>query len=294
MGNSALVAKRLAQIPADGSKVAVFVARDGIRALVNIGSTSVKLPFVGLYLPPTGHPVQLELRGGEWVVTGPAVPLPGEGVITATGTPRAEVTAWGVIYSLRFKSSYTPVLSDLVALTWSADEGIIEGKLSASSSLIAPGTNPGSGASGTFHPKPFLATGSGSYRASNGWWTADVYASATNDGAFWYGTKIKDTIPDSATIVSARIYLPIRAINVNAPGQMRLHTNLSKPAGAPSFSGSAVDRPAVSGWHSVPLSWIDHLKANNGGVGFDGGGYWIIKAISSDRQSGALDISYRN
>jgi hypothetical protein len=292
VSNSQLVARELARIPEVKTKLAILVERVGSRVVVNIGLTSVTLPFVGLYLPPVGHAVQMDYRDGRWVVSGPASPLPGEGTITTASTPRAVVTAWGVPYTLRHASSYTPVLNDLVGITWSADEGIIDGKLSAASGVTPPATNPGGGGLQTYHPPQFTAIDSGSWNGSR-WWTNDVYASASNDGAFFYGSKIRDTIPDSASIISCGVYIPIRTINVNAPGQMRLHLNATKPGGAPTFSGSASPIPATSGWHPVPNAWIDVLKSGNGGIGFDGGGYWIIRGNGSDAQAGALDIYYQ-
>jgi hypothetical protein len=277
--NNDLVRRALRRIPQVAQKTATFVRREGLKAVVNTGSTTIIIPFVGLYLPPAGHAVQLELRDGQWVVTGPATPLPGEGVITATGSPRAQVTAWGQVYTLRYRSSYTPVLNDLVELVWSADEGIIGGKLSASSAVVAPGSD------------PFTAKDSGTWRSGSGWWTNTVRANV-DDGAWFYGNKIRDTIPDSATIVSARIYLPIQSIVIDAPGQLRLHNEPSKPGGAPTFVGSAFAMSARRGWRTIPTSFIDYLKANVGGIGFDGGGYWINYGVASDGLSGALDITY--
>jgi hypothetical protein len=288
--NNDLVVRALRSIPQVAQKTAVFVQRDGLKAIVNVGDTTIVLPFVGLYLPPSGHAVQLELRDGQWVVTGPATPLPGEGTITATGSPRATVTAWGTAYTLRYKSSYTPVLNDLVSITWSADEGIIEGKLTAASALVAPGANPGAGVQ-RYHPDPFTAVDSGTYRSGSGWWTNTVRANV-DDGAWFYGSKIKNTIPDSAVIIQARLYVPIQTIVINAPGQLRLHQHASKPGGAPTYLGSASPLSAVSGWRTIPKSFIDYLKANDGGIGFDGGGQWVCYGVASDALSGALDIIY--
>jgi len=288
--NSQLVAQVLATIPTVRAKTVTYVSRTGTKVTVNVGLTQVTLPFIGMYLPPPGHPVQMELRDDRWIVSGPAVPLPGVGTITVAGSPRASVLAWGVTYSLPFLATYTPVLSDSVSILWSVDGGLITGKQSATSDVVPPAPNPGGGTT-LYHPPPFTAIGSGSWNGSN-WWTNDVYASASNDGAFFYGSKIRDTIPDGATPVTARIYIPIRTVNVNAPGQMKLHLNATQPAGAPTFSGAASPIPAVSGWHDIPGPWVDYLKANDGGVGFDGGGYWIIRGTGSDALAGALDITY--
>lgn len=289
---AAALTRRLSDLPTVSSKVGIFVSRTGNFAKVNVGTSSVDIPFVGMYLPPPGHPVQISTQNGQVVVTGPARPLPGSGQITATGTPRATVTAWGIAYSLPYQTSYTPVLSDDVSIIWSADGGLITGKVSATSNVTPPDANPGGGTGGgSFHPAPFTAIDSGTYRSGSGWWTNTVRASV-DDGAWFYGSKIKDTIPDTATITLARIYLPIQQINVDAPGQLRVHTNATKPAGAPSFTGSASGLSAVGGWRDIPPAFIDYLKVNTGGLGFDGGGFWINYGTASNAMSGALDIAW--
>lgn len=282
--------RRLAQIPTVDQKVGIFVSRTGSQVTVNIGTSAVSLPFVGLYLPPPGHPVAISSQNGQVAVTGPARPLPGVGRVTATGSPRATVTAWGVVYVLPYHTSYTPTLNDDVAIVWSADGGLITGKVSATSNVVPPDANPGGGG-GSFNPAPFTAIDSGTYRAGSGWWTNTVRANV-DDGCWFYGSKVKDTIPDSATITKARIYLPIQSIIINAPGQLRLHVHPTKPAGAPTFTGSAFALSAVAGWRDIPTSFIDYLKANNGGIGFDGGGQWVNYGVASDQLSGALDIAW--
>lgn len=284
------ITRRLSEIPTVDSKVGIFVSRTGNRAKVNVGTSSVDLPFVGLYLPPPGHPVQIGTVNGQVSVTGPARPLPGTGRVTATGSPRATVTAWGVTYVLPYHTSYTPTLNDDVAIVWSADGGLITGKVSATSNVVPPDAN-GGASGGFFHPAPFTAIDSGTYRSGSGWWTNTVRANV-DDGAWFYGSKIKDTIPDNAVIASAQIYLPIQQIVVNAPGQLRLHTHPAKPAGAPTFTGSSSPLSAVAGWRDIPLSFIDFLKVNDGGIGFDGGGQWVNYGVASDQLSGALDISW--
>lgn len=282
------VTASLGRVPQMSSKVAVFVSRSGYYATVNLGESTVALPFVGLSLPPAGHPVQVELRGRQLVVTGPARPLPGIGTITATGSPRATVTAWGISYTLRYRSSYTPVLSDEVEISWLGDEGTIQGKVTATSNVVAPATiDPASTL--TYHPEPFTATDSGSY--ASGWAQRDVWASDSYLGAWFYGSKVKDTIPDAAVIKDAQLYLNPRQIQGAAPN-LQLHTSASKPSGAVTFTGTASPLSVKSGWVPVPLAFIDFLKANDGGIGFNHGGYNIYRGTQADQLSGALDITW--
>jgi hypothetical protein len=263
------VAQQLATIPTVQSKLGTFVQRDGFQAVVNLGDSTVTLPFVGMYLPPAGHPVQLEMRDGQLVVSGPARPLPGVGVITGTGTPLAEVTAWDVPYSLPYNPTYTPVLGDDVTISWTGDGGQIDGKRTAAPAVVVPETRPGGG-SQLFHPAPFTAVGSGSFGSR--WFTNDVYSSSNNTGAWFYANKVADTIPDHAEIVSARIYLPARQATGAAPN-LQLHTSPTQPGGPVGFTGAAYPLPVRSGWVDIPLAFIDYLKANPGGIGMNHGGY---------------------
>lgn len=285
------VSEQLSRMPTVQSKLGVFVSRDGYKAVVNVGSETITIPFVGMYLPPAGHPVQLEMRDSQLVVTGPARPLPGVGKITGTGTPRATVTAWGTPYLLPFRSSYTPVLADDVEIAWSADGGVIQGKVTAISNVVPPVTNPGGGG-GSFHPAPFTATGSGTFNPSYGKWISDdVYASSSTTGAWFYGSKVADTIPDSAVVTLARIYLNPRSVSGAAP-VLQLHTAAWRPGGAVTFTGTGFALPARSGWVDIPVSFIDHLKVHGGGVGLNHGGYSIFRGTPADALSGALDIAW--
>lgn len=288
VNNNRLIVEALARVPEVRSKLAVFVERIGLKVRVNVGLTSVIVPFVGMYLPPPGHPVQMDYRDNEWVVSGPAAPLPGVGKITATGTPLASVLAWGTTYQLPYRSSYAPTIGDDVTITWSADGGIIESKVTATSLSTGPGANPGGGTQ-TFHPDPFTAVDSGSLRFGS-WWTNDVYASDNNIGAWFYGTKVADTIPDSAVILSARIYLPARQVQGFKPN-LGYHNSAAKPGGALSIL-SAAALAVASGWVDISPGYVDAIKAG-GGIGLNHGGYNIYRGTASDGFSGALDVIYQ-
>jgi len=285
----------IATIPSISSKLGIFVSRDGLQATVNVSGTTVTLPFVGMYLPPPGHPVQLELRNGQLVVSGPARPLPGVGKIVATGSPRVTVQAWGAdgaatTYVLPYRSTYTPALNDEVEITWSADTGVVQGRLSTTlATAPAPETVPPAPPQ-LFHPGPFTAVDSGTW--SQGKWAInDVYASASTTGMWWYGSKIADTIPDDAVIRSAAIYLPARQLSGDAPN-LGYHGSAPKPAAPTGFAATYPLTGERSGWVPFPPGWVDYLKANIGGLGFDHGGYNIYRGLASDQLSGALDISW--
>lgn len=283
------VTKQLADVSAGSSKLGVFVSRTNLLATVNLGASTVTIPFESQTLPPPGHPVVVEVRNEKLVVTGPARPLPGTGTITATGSPRATVTAWGVAYVLRYNPNYTPVVSHLVGIVWDVDGGTITGQVSAVSDVVVPNVNVPP-AMGKFHPDPFLAIDSGS-RDAGGFDNRDVWASVSYTGAWWYGSVVKDTIPDTARILSALIYLNPRQISGGAP-LIQVHTEANRVGGVIPFTGATYALPSRSGWEPIPLTFIDYLKVNSGGIGMNHGGYTIFRGTQSDGLSGALDITW--
>lgn len=281
------VARQFAGISTTRSKTATFVGFEGSLAVVNTGETTIRVPFTGQTLPPPGYAVQLEVRDGQVVVTGPAVPLPDTGIIYAAGTFLATVTARGIDYELPFQSAYLPVVGDEVEITWTEKSGIIQGKVTALPVAHAPDTVPPA-SGGSFHPAPFTAVDSGSFGSR--WFTGDVYASDSNIGAWFMGAKVQDTVPDNATITLARIYLSPRSTSGSNP-VLGLHGSPTKPGGAVTF----LDTFAIgarSGWVDIPLAWIQHIAINGGGVGANHGGYTIWKSVGADNLSGALDIAW--
>jgi hypothetical protein len=279
----------LASIPSVSSKLGTFVRRDGARVVVSLGGKQVVLPFVGASLPPVGASVQVESRPGGVVVTGAAAPLPGVAKVTAVAAPMVTVAAWGREYTLRHASGYVPVVGHEVSVSWSADGGLVQDRVSAPAPVQAAPEQP-LPATSSFHPGPFTATGSGSYGSR--WFTNDVYASSSNTGGWWYGSKIRDTIPDSARIDAAAIFLAPRQVSGSNP-VLRLHSAESQPSGPLAFVGAPFALAGTrSGWVGIPLAWVNYLKANPGGIGFEHGGYSIFRGTGADALSGALDLSW--
>jgi hypothetical protein len=285
---AARVAQQIAEIKPVQSKLAVLAGRDGARAVINIGESTVSVPFVGTSLPPVDHPVQVEVSDGQIRVTGAAVALPPSGTITVAGDGMvATINGYGVDYTLPYLTSSPPAVGDVMQISWSFDGGIIQAKVTSIPTAEPPATNAPTG--GSFHPAPFTATDSGSYGSR--WFTNDVYSSASNDGAWFYGNKIRDSIPDNATITLARIYLNNRQASGSAP-LLQLHNAAGKPGGTVSFIGISFALPARSGWVGIPLGLVDYLKNNSGGLGFASGGYTIFRGVAADGLSGALDIAW--
>ncbi|MBX3435921.1 MAG: hypothetical protein KF861_00300 [Planctomycetaceae bacterium] len=280
----------LAAIPVTESLPAVFVSQAGTQATVNQGDTQFAVKSISPYPLIPGEAVRLERRGGDLLLLGPSLPRSALGKVTATGSPLCTVeypSGSGVTQQMPYSTAYTPAVNDNVIINWESG-GVVICKVTALPAVASPST-PGAGGLTTFHPAPFLAIDSGSFlssRVSN-----DVYASDVKVGGWFYGSKIKDTIPDTAIILSAYLYLPIKQ-NYGYNPILATHTHATAPSGSLTMTtvGELAQRV---GWVKIPNSVIDTLKAADGGVGFNHGGYNIFYGVATDGLSGALDITYQ-
>lgn len=266
--------------------VGTYVSTDGVRATVDVGGGRIPADFCG-YLPEVNEPVWVLFINGTATILGPTLEKPGRG--TVSGAPSGNLvpvdTDAGPL-NLPYAAGLSLSAGQVVKLGAWNDGGFVFAIMSTSPTAEAPPDAPGGG--GGDHTEIFTATDSGSYRG--GWWTAQVYASDTNTGAFFYGTKIADTIPDGATIVSIEIYISISDLEFQAPN-IGVHGSASKPGGNVSVAFSAPVNIA-DGWIGIPTSHGDYLKANAGGIGIDSGGFSILNSLDADPQSGALRIHW--
>lgn len=279
----------LSRIPVTESLTGIFVSQAGTLAKVNQGNSTIDVRSTSRTPLIPGESVRLERTPSGLVVTGPAVPRSALGRVAGTGTPTCTVEypdGSGVTGQFTFPDWYTPTLNDIVALNWETG-GSIEAKLTG---IPAVNTPPTAGSSGPrlYHPPIIPASEAGSYRLGS-WQFSTVIGSNTNNGCWAYGNAVKD-IPDAAVIKSASIYLPLIEILGSETPMFGRH-DLSSLSGAPSFSDVAGLEPR-SGWVAIPTALITHLKANDGGLGFQAGYSYTIWAGLSDGLSGALDITY--
>lgn len=276
-----LILSRLATIPDVGHLLATFVSMSGPLAVVNIGDRAVAIPCAGFYPPVAGMSVQVERRNGALVVTGPAVPLAPLGVISAGGSPLATVTVGGLDYTLGYRAGYTPVIGDTVEINWAT--GIIQGKITTATAVVAPVVNAPSGG-GSLSTAPVLATNSGRYLTR--WWGNDPWASDNNDGAWVYGSAVRNALRGS-TPTRIEAYLPL--LSQIGTCQIGVHSSGSLPAGPVTSSLLTALNP-TSGWVRLPLSFATFLRDNTGGifVTAGGSGYLQWKGTQRDRLSGAL------
>lgn len=258
-----------------------------LRAVVDFDGGRVPAHPTTAYRPEINEPVWVAVVDGVAYMIGPTIPKPPEGEIVSTGSGLAEVSTDIGTVQATYQSGASLNPGDVVKLFWSGGCHVI-GVLSTSTPADVPA--PGPGVSGLRTTTTFTAIDSGSYQAGFGWRINDVWSSANNYGAWFYGNKIRDTIPDSASIVSAEIYLPSpdRLTGARPFGR---HSYPSKPGGAPTISATST-LAGTAGWVAIPTSLIDHLKANDGGLGFALGGWNIWPGTQRDGLSGAVRVTY--
>ncbi len=279
----AIQQQRLLQTTVNSS-VGVFVRMDERYAVVNLGTSTVTVPCIGFYPPTAGMSVRVDWVNGSPAVTGPVRPLNPLGTITATGTPLATVEVDGEPFTLPYRTGYTPGVDDIVEINWTT--GIIQGAITQVNEPEPPPTGGGGGESFTVTVR---AADSGRYQTA--WWGNDPWASNNNDGAWFYGNRVRDAV-GGGTVSSVDIYLPLIGEVGNA--SVGVHPHASKPGGGPAL-GTLSNLPAGrrSGWQRLPDSYGPYLAAGGRGVGVTapGGGYTRWRGVASDSSSGSLRIS---
>lgn len=256
------------------------------RAIVDFDGGRVPAYLLGVR-PEVNEAVWVMVVDGVAFVAGPSVPKPSEGVVVSfTSDPYTAVVSSDVgDFSVLYPPSLLIGVGDKVRLIWHGGGWILDVSEPAEQGPVPPG--PGGGGRRTVE---FTAIDSGSYQAGYGWRTNEVWSSASNRGAWFYGSSIRDTIPDAASIVSAEIFLPNPSNQIGARPFGR-HTYDSKPGGAPTITDTST-LPGTSGWVPIPTAHIDYLKANPGGLGFDLGGWWIWAGTQGNGSSGRLRVTF--
>jgi len=279
-----------------------YVGRDGQRALVDVGDGRIPVDFCG-YLPSLNEPVWVELQADTAILLGSTRYLPDRGtlVTVSAGLARVLTDAPAPLDDIRATYNLGEALSSgqIVKLYWSDGPHIV-GIMSTQPTLPPIPDAPASG--GGEVEQIFTAIDSGSYRSR--WWTNDVwYAENNKPGAWFYGTKIKDTIPDNATVLSVDIWLRVTQASGSSP-QIGTHGYAHKPGGGFGIN----NKVTLSGVGAGFAGWVgsrdednkdawrgfgEFLKQNDGGVGTDGAGLRVFAGINADGQSGALRIRWR-
>ncbi|AGW41748.1 nucleoside-diphosphate-sugar epimerase [Leifsonia xyli subsp. cynodontis DSM 46306] len=267
-----------------------FVAQStfGCNVDVGVGSSSSRIPaHLGTsFLPEVNEPVWVWNIDKQWFVTGPVASKPDRGTVVSVASGLVTLTtALGTTVIAPYTGP-SPSAGQIMKLLWHG--GPFAMLMSTSPVPNTPPPAPGGGT--TTHQDVFTAIDAGSY-GSGRWWTNQVYASDKNLGCWFYGTKTADTIPASATIQRVELYVSPERIS-GSPPNIAVHGYSAKPGDAPALA--TVAAVAISGgWVTLPASIGNNLKAGGGyvGVGFNHGGYSILRSLAEDGFSGALRIT---
>lgn len=279
----------------------VLEVRDSGEVVVNVGGSALVVPTTVRVRVSDLVRVLRSQEGALACIGGSMLP-PVEGTVS---TVRAGISVDvigndGKEYkSLPFLTGNAPASGDLVALNWDGETAVVLGKLSPAAGTgdvaalpVAP-PKPPAPKSGTMY---FSALDSGSNRISNSsWWTNKVYFATGHRGAWFYGTKVRDSLKGATALPGCKIYLPVEhaeARNV----EIGIHSYAKKPAGAPSMSASRPVSRTVSksDWYDLPTDIAQHMiNVAGGGVSTYGAGYRIMTGTQGNSQSGRVAINYR-
>jgi hypothetical protein len=285
-------AEVILQALADKSHVrflpAIYRGLDGdLRALVDFNGGRVPAYILPGMAPMLNESVWVEVVDGVAYLHGPTTLRSDEGTIVTAADGVAAVTTATGDATAAYEDGIPLSPGDVVRLSWGPSGAWI---LGVAIEAVPPDVPPSPDSVGDRRTVEFSALDSGSYQPGYGWRTKDVWSSENNSGGWFYGTQIKDTIPDTASIVTAQIYLPAPT-KLSGARPFGRHGHASKPGGALTFSDTST-LAGTSGWVDIPTSLIDHLKVNDGGLGFGTGGYNIWPGTQRDGQSGKVRVTF--
>jgi hypothetical protein len=276
---------------ADGVRVlqAVFVSVTATGCQVDIQGNRVPATLGTDWLPEVGEVVSLWVIGEWYLIMGPAAVKPDSGtVVSASGGFVTLTTSIGTTLTCPYDgSAVTPSAGQLMKILWQG--GPFAMLMSTTPAPTPPPPAPSPGVNP--HDQTFTAIDAGSY-GSGRWWTPQVWASDSNVGAWFYGTKISDTIPSTAAVSAIQVWVPgSTQISGSAPN-FGVHGYTTKPGGAPTIS--SVTTVGISpGWVNLPVSTFANFLKNGGGaygIGVAHGGYNIFPSLASDGMSGAIRV----
>lgn len=281
------------------TRVGVYVGNDGNTALVDLGDQRVPVAFATAWVPEVNEPVYVDTIDGVSRLVGPTTPKPGMGVVVsldASGDYVTVMTDFGnylMPYAAPDPDAPAPTSGDSVGIDWSSGPKCY--RLSTSPDPVVPPPDPGGGSTPQTFTQEFRAVDAGTTHPNGDWWQREVWAADGNVGAWFYGSQIRDTIPNGALFLSLEVSIN-RIQRFGSAPNWALH-DLPGKSGVPSFFGQTSWHPGGDGWQTPPnpQSWFDALKAggNARGIGLNRGGYNKFSSLAQDGRSGALRISWR-
>ena len=270
--------------------VGQFIARDGVRAIVDVGGGRIPVEVATSYVPAVNEDVRVWFVDGSPFMVAPAGLKAVSGVVMSVAGDFVVVDTDDGEKRMTFPEQLRAVLASGQMVRYQPDEGgSVLSILSTTPEPPAPPPPPVSSIREQERTDVFTALDAGSYRGR--WWQAEIWGSDTNTGAAFFGSKINGTIPDTSPIRSVEVFISPNMISGNNP-LFFVHSSPSKPGGNVTPILSQVLAP-TPGWMALPVGWGDTLKSQNTGVGVGSGGYHKFKSLQQDPLSFALRIRSR-
>jgi hypothetical protein len=285
-----VIREALRNTPRLTALVGTFVGFEGGMPLVDVGGGRIPVATFGGIFPIVNESCHVWFINGSPFLMGPTAPKPGIGTVTAVDGDLVTVQTDAGDVILPFYAGYSPAVDDIVKIDWSSAPAVawvLSTQPDAEPAPPAPGGGTGESV------QVFTAVDAGSHDPAYGWHLADVWASNSKIGAWFYGTKISDTVPASATILSVEMYMaPTKILGVP---NLVAHANPVRPAGGLAISSANVPVGIAAGWVGLPIAFGQHLKAGGSsfGVGVNHGGFSKFASLAQDPMSGALRIRYK-
>jgi hypothetical protein len=279
------------------SKVTVelgeFQGLEGTRALIDVGGGRIPVEVATAYRPMQGEPVQVLFVDGKPFMLGSALPRPGNGVVVSVDGDLATVdTDQGPVVA-DYPDGLLVAPGDFVKLYWSDGPFVLQVRSTTPDDPVIP---PPPDEGPQTRQETFTAVQSGSWQLNGSRWsTGEPRASDGYLGAWHFGSKMRDTIPAGATLVSVELFFRYVSRFGNPPN-VGLHSQLSQ-GGAPDVF-DAFPWAVADGWNTVPAdhaqTWFDALKSggSKAGVVLNHGGVNRFAAVGAEPQSGAVRVTW--
>lgn len=237
------------------------------------------------YRPEVGERVFLIAVSGAFFMMGPATPKPPRGTVTSVSSSSVTLdTDMGSVQAT-YDAGTTLSVSQQVKLLWS-DGAHVVGILTAPPAPPTP--PPAPVPAKRQHVDVFQAVDAGSFQNGR-WWQTQPWASDSTLGAWFYGSKIRDTL-QGAPVSKVEIWSTL-AQQYGAAPNFGVHPHAAKPAAGPVISSATTLVPPNGGWLTLPTTFGQYLANSVGGIGLAHGGFNKFRSLSDDPQSGALRIT---
>lgn len=311
------------QIAARTGRPRATLDRGQITAIDSLGNVTVNLGGIDraatsmVAIPlAVGDTVRVLRQGSDTLIVGPAVtstlPTRGTVALVPSNSYTIRVTTSIGAVDAQFPASYTPTVGDTVLLLWDGTTpvAVSQGKTGAPSSQPArtppatPDPPPAAATSGT---RTFTATGSGTWRAGEGWRRDNngnvIQGTAPgvtglNNGAWFYNGKIRSTLA-GATVQSAKVWLGrVQGGNYGPQGVTIFRvTQARRPAGNVTYDASLSllvnldvgDR----GWYPLPATMAQALVDSGGSLGVQATSPYVrLLGVPNTGRAGAVRITW--